>query len=208
MITTDSSNTAPAAAAAIISKLKEEVFKAWSADDGQRTEEDIASAVASKAVAEGALLLENSGLAALILAEYLRQNQAFADDGKSAEDRLRYEAVQAARREWQAITDAASRAIVVHDEDGGTSVEMRLPSGWSHEGCTTVGQWLERKVPAEAAVRRAAEDAAGEEARQFVAAATSMPVEQVRAAYWRLSWAAQNHAEMRKLPKAVRRILC
>lgn len=181
--------------------LKSRANEAWAADDGQMTAEEVALATARKAVSEGLIQAANVGLAAKLLAEHLRQS-AKPEIAAVAPMEL---ARRKAESDWQAAVNAAKRAVTVHDEDGGTSVEMRVPSGWTHDGCSNLEQYLRKVVPGYVEAQAEQAGASDAEAERFVAALPSMDQRQAKAAYWALSNEARLSRHIRALPKAVRR---
>lgn len=110
-----------------------------------------------------------------------------------------------ARATWDAAVTASVVPTEVRDEDGGTSIKMLLPEGWSLNGAVTLAQHLRAVVPGYADRERAAADAAEAEAAAFAASVGAMTDAQARAAYWRLSNAARTSSAIRALPKALRR---
>ena len=70
---------------------------------------------------------------------------ATAAVAEAAADLLAEAAAYTARRkasagtvaEFDAAWAAAARMVTVYDTDGGTSLEMRVPAGWTHDGCRT-----------------------------------------------------------------------
>lgn len=180
--------------------LIEAAKAAWLADDGQSTERDIASRVLRKAVERGELS-SNHGLTSTL------ESALVAFSGRIAPSTL--PPMEVARRkaesDWQAAVEAACRPVTVHDEDGGASVEMRVPQGWTHDGCATLAEYFRKVVPGYSEAEAAKVSEADMEAARFVAALPSMTTEQAKAAYWSLSSAARLSHHIRALPKAVRR---
>ena len=180
--------------------LIEAAKAAWLADDGQSTERDIASRVLRQAVERGELSL-NHGLTCALESALVAFSSRIAP--------ATIPPVEVARRkaesDWQAAVNAARRPVTVHDEDGGTSVEMRVPQGWTHSGCATSAEYFRKVVPGYANAEAAKANDADAEAARFAAALPSMTTEQAKAAYWALSNAARLSRHIRALPKAVRR---
>lgn len=174
---------------------------AWLADDGQSTARDIADRVLRQAVARGELP-QNHGLTSALESVLVAFSNRVAPESTLP-------AMEVARRkaesDWQAAVNAAKRPVTVHDEDGGTSVEMRVPSGWTHDGCATLAEYLRKTVTGYADAESAKAETADDEAARLVAALQSMTAEQAKAAYWALSKAARLSSHIRALPKSVRR---
>lgn len=181
--------------------LIESAKAAWLADDGQSTRRDIASRILSQAVERGELP-PNHGLTAALESVLVAFSNRVAPEPTLP-------AMEVARRkaesDWQAAVNAAKRPVTVHDEDGGTSVEMRVPSGWTLNGCATLAEYLRKTATGYAEAESAKVEDADAEATRFVAALPSMTAEQAKAAYWALSKAARLSSHIRALPKAVRR---
>ncbi len=175
---------------------------AWLADDGQSTHRDIASRVLSKAVERGELSSRH-GLTSALESALVAFSVAIAPEDIHPMEASR----RKAESDWQAAVKAARRPVTVYDEDGGTSVDMRVPHGWSHEGCTTLGEYILKTVPGYADAESAKAGEADEAAAQFVASLPSMTTEQAKEAYWSLSNQARLSQCIRALPKAVRRQL-
>lgn len=183
-----------------MSPLIEAAKAAWLADDGQATHRDIAERVLRQAVARGELS-PTHGLTSTL------ESALVAFSSRRAPENL--PPMEVARRkaesDWSAAVNAAKRPVTVHDEDGGTSVEMRVPSSWKHDGCATLAEYLRKTVTGYAEAESAKAETADDEAAQFVAALPSMTTEQAKAAYWALSSQARLSHCIRALPKAVRR---
>ena len=180
--------------------LIEAAKAAWLADDGQSTERDIASRILRQAVERG----ESSpshGLTSALESALVAFSSRIAPAAISPMEVAR----RKAESDWQAAVDAAKRPVTVHDEDGGTSVEMRVPQGWAHDGCATLAEYFRKVVPGYSDAESAKVSEADMEAARFVAALPSMTTEQAKAAYWALSTAARLSHHIRALPKAVRR---
>lgn len=174
---------------------------AWLADDGQSTCRDIAFRVLCRAVERGELP-PNHGLTSALESALVAFSSWVVPEPALAPMEL---ARRQAESDWSAAVNAAKRPVTVHDEDGGTSVEMRVPSGWTHDGCATLAEYLRKTVTGYADAESAKAETADDEAARFVAALQSMTAEQAKAAYWALSKAARLSSHIRALPKSVRR---
>lgn len=177
--------------------------EAWDADDGQSSAEDIAARVVARAVAETLVHRSNAALATRLVVARLEQPVASAAEDPAIVARRNEKA--AAKAEWGQAVRSAERWVEVYDDDGGTSRALRTPTGWTHEGCATLGQFLRLRLPWIAAEEQAEKTSAEAEAAAFVASLPTLSAEAAKTAYWALSGAARSSGAIRALPKAVRR---
>jgi hypothetical protein len=184
--------------------LKARATEAWANDDGQATVEQVADAVARRAVRDGIVLPALADTARAALVAHINSRLS-APIPAAPVDQLADE-VGRLTAEWESAVKAGSVWITVHDEDGGTSRVCRPPSGWSHEGCTTLAQYLRAKSSAFAAKQDAAQEAVGEEFRAWWKSAQGLPLLAQKAGWAKLSRAAKLCA-VGVVPKSLRREL-
>ena len=187
-----------------LEKLKSLVDSAWSADDGQATVDDIATAVVRRAVRDGVISADSADAAVAAAIAHLDARQSVpvpsapVDPVEAEKTRL--------SAEWDAAVVAGSVWMTVYDEDGGTSRVCRPPRGWTHEGCETLAQYLRAKSAVYATNQDAAHNAAVAEFRAWWSSAQGRPLEEQRAGWDRLSRAAKLCAAG-VVPKSLRRLL-
>jgi len=184
--------------------IKARASEAWANDDGQATVEQVADAVVRRAVRDGVVLpsLAESARAAAIA----HINARLSAPIPAAPVDLLADEVARLTAEWESAVKAGSVWMTVHDEDGGTSRVCRPPLDWTHEGCTTLAQYLRSKSTTFATKQDAAQDAAGEEFRAWWKSAQGLPLQTQKAGWAKLSKAAKLCAAG-VVPKYLRREL-
>jgi hypothetical protein len=184
--------------------LKARAAEAWEKDDGQATVEQIADAAVRRAVRDGIVLPSLADTARAAAVAHINARLS-APIPAAPVDPLADE-VARLTVEWESAVKAGSVWMTVHDEDGGTSRVFRTPSGWSHEGCATLAQYLRAKSAAYASKQDAACCAAAEEFRAWWASAQGLPLPAQKAGWSKLSKAAKLCA-VGVVPKSLRREL-
>lgn len=216
-----------------ITELKARADKAWEADDGQSSVEDMARELARRAAVDGLISPVSVAAASAMLEVYLRESTAHRrtpeQEAAQAAVSARYAAVDAARRRsdseratWLCAVEA-SRREVQHELRSYGTVDSWVPvmeRAYAPDGSVIATRmhheqdgWLEWEAPV---ARRPVEPihattqpavADDSAALAFVAAIPSMTVAQSKAAYWALPSAVRNSPAIRALPKSVRRML-